>query len=407
MPWTARAHDVPPSAVLLDVGAHVVNAELQLPLSELGLALSQDFVSHPTEVIPQFDRTISAYLTEHIHAQANTNEAYAIRLNSMHIQHMQDKDWLIATLTMQAPQKATTAVFTLKYDVIINRVVNHNALVSVRHDFRNRTFDAQPKMLGLLGFKRTQLKVNLSGGSWLYGLTGMIALGMKHIAEGTDHLLFLVTLLLPAPLIARQTRWRARDTYKSSVIKILKTVSGFTLGHSLTLALGAWGWIEVPSRPIEVLIAISIAISAIHAWRPIFAGKEIYVAAGFGLVHGLAFANAISGFGYDPWTAFLSLLGFNLGIEAMQFAVIAVVLPWLVWASRSPSYTVVRGAGAMFSGVAAAAWIAERSFGLSNPIAPALDYLATHTLPLVAALALLAAIIGIANLRYARRSQAT
>ena len=120
---------------------------------------------------------------------------------------------------------------------------------------------------------------------------------MLHIAEGTDHLLFLLTLLLPAPLLASGGRWNRSAIIRQSLLHILGIVTAFTLGHSLTLALAGFGIVRTPSRPVEVLIATSILVLAIHALRPIFPGKEAAIAAFFGLIHGFAFASALSGLG--------------------------------------------------------------------------------------------------------------
>ncbi len=104
-------------------------------------------------------------------------------------------------------------------------------------------------------------------------------------------------------------------------------VTAFTIGHSITLIGGAFfGW-ALPSRPVEVLIAISILVSAIHACRPLFPGREAWVAGGFGLVHGLAFATLIGRFGLEPLQKAQSILGFNLGIELVQLGVVLAILP--------------------------------------------------------------------------------
>jgi HupE / UreJ protein len=106
------------------------------------------------------------------------------------------------------------------------------------------------------------------------GFASIFRLGMRHIAEGTDHLLFLLVLLLPAPLIVSGSRWAGFSGARSSVLRILSIVTAFTIGHSITLAFAAFGIVRVPSRPIEVLIAVSILVSAIHALRPIFPGQR-------------------------------------------------------------------------------------------------------------------------------------
>src|SRR5580704_9355172 len=102
------------------------------------------------------------------------------------------------------------------------------------------------------------------------GFASIFRLGMRHIAEGTDHLLFLLVLLLPAPLIVAGTKWGPPTGARQSLLRIVGIVTAFTIGHSITLSLAALGAVTVPSHPVEVLIAVSILVSAVHAFRPIF-----------------------------------------------------------------------------------------------------------------------------------------
>ncbi len=116
--------------------------------------------------------------------------------------------------------------------------------------------------------------------AWLSGVqfSSLFRLGMRHIAEGTDHLLFLLVLLLPAPLLVSGLRWGPPSGVRQSLLRILGIVTAFTIGHSITLSLAALNAVNVPSRPVEVLIAVSILVSAVHACRPIFPGKEAWIA---------------------------------------------------------------------------------------------------------------------------------
>jgi hypothetical protein len=212
----------------------------------------------------------------------------------------------------------------------------------------------------------------------LGGFPSMFRLGMRHIAEGTDHLLFLLTLLLPAPLLIIRSRWAGFGGARHSMLRILKVVTAFTIGHSVTLALAAVGLVRVPSRPIEVLIAVSILVSAIHALRPLFAGREAIIAAFFGLIHGLAFASTLSELGLDRWARIASILGFNLGIETMQLIVVAATMPSLVLLSRTRAYSMFRIGGALFAGLASAGWMAERLFNVRNPVDMVVDSISHH-----------------------------
>ncbi|MBV9269233.1 MAG: HupE/UreJ family protein [Acidobacteriaceae bacterium] len=212
----------------------------------------------------------------------------------------------------------------------------------------------------------------------LGAIPSMFRLGMRHIAQGTDHLLFLLALLLPAPLTVVASRWDGFAGVRHGVVRILSVVTAFTVGHSITLALAALGLIRVPSRPIEVLIALSIFVSAAHGLRPLFPGRESAIAAFFGLIHGLAFATTLGQLGLRRWERVTSILGFNLGIETMQLLVVLATMPSLVLLSRTRAYPVLRSGGALFAGFASLGWIGERLFGLHDSLDPVVSAVAQH-----------------------------
>jgi HupE / UreJ protein len=218
------------------------------------------------------------------------------------------------------------------------------------------------------------------------GFAAAFRLGIHHIAEGTDHLLFLLVLLLPAPLLTFAARWSRRNSIRATLLHILGIVTAFTLGHSLTLALSVFGIVTLPSRPVEVLIAASILISAIHALRPLFPGREAAIAAFFGLIHGLAFASALNALGFSGWYRLVSCLGFNLGIESIQLAVVATFLPSLLLLSRTQAYSALRIVGALLASAASVCWIAERLFNIKTAIDPAVESIAHHGAQLAIAL---------------------
>jgi hypothetical protein len=224
------------------------------------------------------------------------------------------------------------------------------------------------------------------------GFASIFRLGMRHIAEGTDHLLFLLALLLPAPLLVLGSRWAGFAGARQSLLRILKVVTAFTIGHSVTLALAALGLVRVPGRPIEVLIALSILVSAVHALRPLFPGREAFIAAFFGLIHGLAFAATLGELGLDRWERVAGILAFNLGIETMQLIVVAVTMPSLVLISRTRAYSFLRIGGALFAGFASLGWIAERLLGIHNSVDAVVDGVAHHGVWIAGGLFLLSVI---------------
>jgi hypothetical protein len=272
---------------------------------------------------------------------------------------------------------------------VLHQVVTHNILVSVRQDWeRGLLAEDEPVQVGTISLdivnnRILPLVVNLASGSTWTGFWAMVKLGMQHIAEGTDHLLFLLVLLLPAPLLLSAHRWSRFGGISYSLRRLLLIVTAFTIGHSLTLLLGALAvrrpdWVQLPGQPVEVLIAVSILVSAAHAVRPLFAGREAWVAAGFGLVHGLAFASTLANLKLDAGPMALSILGFNLGIELMQLVVIGLTIPWFLVLSRTPAYRIVRLTGALLAATAATAWIVERVTGEGNILSKGIERVAGY-----------------------------
>jgi hypothetical protein len=237
-----------------------------------------------------------------------------------------------------------------------------------------------------LDFAKAQKETTQRGPLTFSGFSAAFRLGLRHIAEGTDHVLFLLVLLLPAPLLAFRARWARRIPVRVSLLHILRIVTAFTLGHSLTLMLSVFGLVTLPSRPIEALIAVSILVSAVHSLRALFPGREAAVAAFFGLIHGLAFASALTALGLSGWYRLMSLLGFNLGIETMQLAVVAVTLPSLLLLSRTRSYSIFRIIGASLATIASVCWIAERIFNIRTPVEGSVEVAMRHSLQMSAAL---------------------
>jgi hypothetical protein len=217
---------------------------------------------------------------------------------------------------------------------------------------------------------------------WLRGaqLTSLFALGMRHIAEGTDHLLFLLVLLLPAPLLVSGSRWGLSTGSRQSLFKIVGIVTAFTIGHSVSLSLAALGYVRVPEQPVEMLIAVSIFVSSLHAFRPLFPGKEAWIAGFFGLIHGLAFAATLERLDLGRWERVAGILAFNVGIETMQMIVVAGILPSLMLMSRTRAYPILRNGGAVLAGAASVGWIVERLLDVETPVDMIINGLARHAL---------------------------
>jgi hypothetical protein len=402
LPSPAAAHLMPNSAVNLDFGSRTVSAEVLIPLNELSYATGRHFKLKAGPVAGA-DRTfLAAYVLDHFSIQTPGKGSWRVYLATLEVVSDAWGTDLRALVRLTPPGGTSPRRFDLRYDAVIDKVANHFVLVFAHSDFRTGTFSSEPRMIGGLQSPTFVLHVDRGPGSAWRGFASAMALGMRHIAEGHDHLLFLIALILPAPLVAAAGRWGGFGGVRHTLRGLIAVVSAFTVGHSITLIGGAFfGW-KLPSQPVEIGIATSIFISSIHAWRPLFNGREAWIAGGFGLVHGLAFATVIANFGLEPLQKAQSILGFNLGIELIQLAVVLAVLPSLVVLARLPAYFWLRSGGALLAAVASLAWIAERASGQPNPVAEGIDATLGRAPWLFAGLCL-AALIAAAHLWMGRR----
>ncbi|MFD2937539.1 HupE/UreJ family protein [Spirosoma flavum] len=395
------AHPMPNSVVVLTIHEKTISGEIQLPLGELQSAIGMKVNDQSNRLIERLGDSLQLYLRQHIHPKTLDNQNWPIDIGAMRLSIVRNKltgDYkeLIIAFTMLPPEHYDLRNFYFDYDVILREVASHKILISVKQDWaQGHLSDSEPMQVGVIELdvpsgKVVPLQISLEQGSLWKGFASMVKLGMQHIREGTDHLLFLLVLLLPAPLLVAGNRWSRFGGVRYSVRRLLLIVTAFTIGHSLTLLLGAFGLLRLPSQPVEVLIAVSILVSALHALRPLFPGREAWVAAGFGLVHGLAFAGTLMNLHLDTGPMALSILGFNLGIELMQVGIITLVIPWLIQLSQTPYYSGLRRTGAVFAGIAATAWVVERLSGEPNAVTVVVGQVARQAWWLLAGLALLA-----------------
>ena len=172
--------------------------------------------------------------------------------------------------------------------------------------------------------------------------------GVEHILSGWDHLAFVLALCLIA------TGWR-----------LVKLVTAFTVGHSITLGLASVGLISVASPPLEALIALSIAFMAREAILGARPSQGFTIVLAFGLLHGLGFAGALSEFGMQSGSLVKALLAFNLGVEAGQLIFVAGAVAVLTITRQGLGLDRVRHALAHSIGVLAIFWTVERIAGFT------------------------------------------
>ncbi len=186
--------------------------------------------------------------------------------------------------------------------------------------------------------------------------------GVHHIWIGFDHVLFLLTLLLPAALRRRDGRWIAVDGLAPALGRIAGIVSAFTVAHSLTLGLAALGIVDLPSRLVEAAIAASVVLAAVNNIVPIITRRLWLMAFGFGLIHGFGFAGVLADLGLPADALAIALLGFNLGVELGQLAIVAALLPPLYLLRNAQLYArLALPAGSVAAAQFGSIWFLERA----------------------------------------------
>jgi len=189
-------------------------------------------------------------------------------------------------------------------------VTNLSVLTDALVTFTDRNNDV---FEGLMNLKEPRLMVPINKESIP---SSYLTLGIDHLISGVDHILFILGLMFLV----------------SGTLNLIKTITAFTVAHSITLGLSVLGLISLPQATIEAVIALTIVFLALEiSENKYYKSTPWLIAFGFGLLHGLGFANALTEIGIANEQLLFSLLFFNLGIEAGQLLMIPVfgVLIWL------------------------------------------------------------------------------
>lgn len=257
----------------------------------------------------------------------------------------------VLNFTGHCPRQPAT--LDIRYTLFAELDPQHHGLLRLDYQGSTRTAIFTPERAAQ-SFKLGE--IDALGSFLAYGHDGV-----WHIWTGYDHILFLIALLLPAVLRREHGRWRAVDEFRPAFFNVLKIVTAYTLAHSITLSLAALGIINLPSQLVESTIAASIVVGALNNIYPLMDRRLWLVAFIFGLIHGFGFASVLADLGLPQGALLVSLVGFNLGVEVGQLAIVGVFLPLAFGLRRSwfyQSFTLIVGSSAI--AVLATLWMFER-----------------------------------------------
>ncbi len=355
----AQAHKPSDSYLAISVQDGQISGRWDIALRDLDFAIGLDADGDGDitwgEVRAQH-RAIAAYAAARLQLQADGVDC-PIEIGSQQVDEHTDGAYTVMPLRFACAKDAKPEALTLRYTLFADIDPQHRGLLNLKAGGATRS--------ALFGPQEAQQTFTLTEISRWKQLLDYGREGVWHIWVGFDHILFLLSLLLPAVGIWQRQRWQPVDTFRQALWDVLRIVTAFTLAHSITLSLATLGLVSLPSRLVESSIAASVVLAALNNVWPVFHGRRWMVAFAFGLIHGFGFASVLVDLGLPQGALALALLGFNLGVEAGQLAIVAAFLLLAYPLRRSAFYrrAVLLG-GSLLIAAVATAWLVERAFNL-------------------------------------------
>lgn len=347
----ASAHKPSDSYLTLAVDGKTVRGQWDIALRDLEFAIGVDGNGDGQltwDEIRAQHQAIAAYALARL-----TIAGCPVTAGEQLIDHHTDGAYTVLRFT--AACSVAPSRLEVGYRLFADTDPQHKGLLKITANGATRT--------AIFGVDKPDQTVALAGASSRVGeFIDYVKHGVWHIWIGFDHILFLLSLLLPAVLVWGGARWEKAPDFRSAAIDVLKIISAFTLAHSVTLSLAALGLVSLPSRWVESAIAASVVIAALNNIVPIVHGKRWIAALVFGLIHGFGFASVLADLGLPQGSLALALVGFNVGVELGQVAIVAVFLPLAYVARDSWFYRrVVLVGGSAVIALLAVVWLGERA----------------------------------------------
>lgn len=267
------------------------------------------------------------------------------------------------------------------YNVAFEKLPRHRGFLTMEYNWKAGVINNESNISLYFTPDNPTATLDLTEVSIWNGFVAMIKQGVWHIWIGTDHIFFLIALILPAVVRRRKEKnlsavesWKPVDRFQPAFLYIIKIISFFTIAHTITLSLAALGVISLPGWIIESIIAFSIGLAAFHNIKPIFKGRDWVIAFVFGLFHGFGFASVLGDIGLQDEFLVYSLLGFNIGVEIGQLVIIAFIFPVLYLIRKMKLYPKILIGGSIFLIIASIYWIVERVFDVNLGVEDKITY---------------------------------
>ena len=355
--YTAHAHKPSDSYLTLTVEGNRVAGQWDIALRDLDFAIGLDTNADGAITwgeVQARQKEIDAYALSRLQI-SGAGQACPLSATG----HLIDDhtDGAYAVLRFDAHCPAIAGSLQVRYQLFFDIDPQHKGLLRLQYQGASIT--------GIFSPENANQPFSLQAPSRLRQFVDYLREGVWHIWIGYDHILFLLALLLPAVAMREAGKWRPVPAFRPAFWSVLKIVTAFTVAHSITLTLATLGVISLPSRWVESTIAASVVIAALNNIFPLFRERRWVMAFLFGLIHGFGFASVLTDLGLPQDALVLALVGFNVGVEIGQLAIVTGFLPLIYLLRRSWVYSrVMLIGGSILIAILASIWFAERAFDI-------------------------------------------
>jgi HupE / UreJ protein len=352
---TASAHIASTGFLTAHVDGKTVTGSVEIAVRDVELAIGIDADRdgritwgelHAGE--PQLDR----YVAQHLSLSAQTSPCM-LAFRPIQVNDRVDGNYAWLPFTARCP--VAVGQLRIRYSLLDGIDPSHRGLLTLTAGNIAQT--------AVLGGIATSASFSVFAPSRARAFAEYWQAGVWHILNGVDHLLFLLSLLMPAVLSRKNGEWEPVRRVRPALLDVLKVVTAFTFAHSITLTLAALDIVHLPSRLTESVIAASIIVAALNNIFPLITERRAQIAFAFGLLHGFGFASVLADMGLPHGARLLSLLAFNVGIECGQLAVVFTVMP-LIYGLRAGAFyrRAVMPWGSAAIAALALVWLVQRAF---------------------------------------------
>jgi hypothetical protein len=369
----AFSHALEQSYIFLSINDTSIEGRLEINITDLNRAMSLDLATDRNvqrdDIQPHLQN-----IKDYFYQKVSIELGDGLVLDDFFLHSFPKTQYLAFNFSFKGLPEVPQFI-DFEYSVLFDTTPAHRGFVVIENDWRTGTFDDEGNIALIFTPDETKRRLDLTESTVMQGYIEMFKLGVHHIWDGIDHILFLLALLLPSVVYRLKKEWVATDKFYPAFIYVVKIVTVFTVAHTITLSAATLGLVNLPSRLVESIIAISIAIAALDIIYPIFRGRIWLVIFVFGLFHGFGFASVLSDYTIPENYLTLSLLSFNLGVEAGQVAIVAVLFPILFLVRNNwvyPKYF-LNGAATVLI-IISLYWFIERGFNIDLPAGEVMNW---------------------------------